>query len=196
MYLLLLLLSVVTSRPLIPRLGAASTCNEIPAGSNMTDHNGDNIVFRDPIVADKCETETNSQGQTRSRQFNCSGTTAFENYYAGSTCTGAANGANPVTLSGACATAGCAGYTEMQYQHSGSCQGKPDTTTTNEYMYWNPSGCNYNMTQTCANGLPSINFFNNSACTGTARHTMTSGVCNNHGGHGSAMFTVTDNPCS
>ena len=35
---------IVESRPLV------SQCTVIPAGSNMTDQNGDNIVFQEPMV--------------------------------------------------------------------------------------------------------------------------------------------------
>ena len=38
---------IAESRPLV------SQCTVIPAGSNMTDKNGDNIVFQEPVVTGK-----------------------------------------------------------------------------------------------------------------------------------------------
>jgi hypothetical protein len=172
-----------------------ATCNEIPAGSTMKNENGDLITFHDPVVADKCSVETDSDGHTRARMFNCSTSGAFENYYAGSDCTGTPHGSNPVTVNGACASGGCAGYTHYQYQHNGNCQGHPDETIKNEYFFWQTAGCQYNQTMACVNGMPQISFFNNTACSGTAQFVMTAGSCNSHG-HSSDLFNVTDNPCA
>ena len=46
-WLLLFVIYVARGRPL------ASQCTVIPVGSNMTDPNGDNIVFREPVVTGK-----------------------------------------------------------------------------------------------------------------------------------------------
>jgi len=171
-----------------------ATCNEIPAGSSMKNENGQLITFHDPVPADKCSVETDDQGHTRARMFNCSTSGAFENYYAGSTCTGTPHGSNAVTLNGACASGGCAGYTHYEYQNGG-CHGPADNTITNEYFYWNTNGCMYNQTMSCTNGVPQIKFYNNTACSGEAHFIMTSGQCNSHG-HNSDLFNVTDNPCA
>ena len=41
---IVLAIYIAESRPLV------SQCTVIPAGSNMTDSNGDNIVFQEPVV--------------------------------------------------------------------------------------------------------------------------------------------------
>lgn len=138
----------------------ASTCTEIPAGSTMKDHNGDTITFHEPIPASKCQVETNNEHHTHSREYTCDSTGAAENYYNATTCTGTPAGSNPITLNGQCMTGGCAGFTNYHY-NNGNCQGRPEETITNEYFYWNPTGCNYNMTQSCVNGVPQFKFYNN-----------------------------------
>eukprot|EP00486_Rosalina_sp_Unknown_P002614 CAMPEP_0201576422 /NCGR_PEP_ID=MMETSP0190_2-20130828/22248_1 /ASSEMBLY_ACC=CAM_ASM_000263 /TAXON_ID=37353 /ORGANISM="Rosalina sp." /LENGTH=160 /DNA_ID=CAMNT_0048007287 /DNA_START=174 /DNA_END=656 /DNA_ORIENTATION=- len=160
----------------------------------MKDHNGDVHTFMEPVVAGKCETETDEEGHVRSRQFVCSGTTASQNYYNASSCSGNPVGSDPVTVKGTCAMGGCAGFTHYDW-NDGHCQGKPQTTTTNEYIYWGDGSCQNNATQSCVNGVPTIKFYDDAACTGNPRHTLTSGMCNPHGGHGSDMMNVTDSPC-
>eukprot|EP00483_Globobulimina_turgida_P005849 UN05859 len=172
---------------------AVPQCNEIPAGSSTKDHNGNVHIFHEPVPAGKCSVETNEAGHVRAREFTCSGTTAAENMYNASTCTGTPFATNPVTLNGQCATGGCAGFTNYDYNDP-HCQGHPTDTTTNEYFFWGDGSCQGNATQTCVSGVPTIKFYNNTACSGEARHTLVSGECNPHG-HNSNMMNVTDSPC-
>ena len=143
--------------------------------------------------------ETNSEGRTRAEQFVCDEKGAMRNFYNASSCTGTPAGSEPVTLggNGKCSTGGCAGFTRTSYSN-GDCQGKAAETTTNDFIYWGGAGCNYNSTTTCKGSVPTVSFFNNTACTGEARHVMVAGECQKHNSKQSEEFTVTpaDNPCA
>ena len=162
MFWLLLSLFVVSESKSL----AASTCGAIPAGSSMM-RNNQTVVFQDPMITGKCELDTNNEGHTMGREFNCSGSTAYENLYHGNghedpTCMGAADEANPITVKGSCESSiMCAGFDDYQYD-TGDCTGKPMQNYTNEYIYWNPNMCQYNRTQNCtSDGMPQTYYFDN-----------------------------------
>ena len=143
--------------------------------------------------------ETNSEGRTRAEEFVCTEKGASRNGYNASSCTGTPTVSEPVTLAGngKCATGGCAGYTRMAYSN-GDCQGKPQETESNDFVFWGGAGCNYNATTTCKGSVPTISFFNNSKCEGQARHVMVAGECQKHNSKQSEKFEViaADNPCA
>lgn len=147
----------------------ASQCTVIPAGSNFTDGNGNNIVLQEPAVTGKCEVHTENNGggtHVESHQFQCNGTTAVLLNYGHEVgdCSGMAQ-STPITLNGSCVTMGCLGFNDDQYDTS-DCTGTPYQNRTNEYIYWSPDVCMYNQTQTCVNGQPQTSFYNNSMCSG------------------------------
>eukprot|EP00483_Globobulimina_turgida_P003186 UN03191 len=126
--------------------------------------------------------------------FKCSGGMASENGYNASSCTGTPVESNPVTLNGQCATMGCMGFTDKDYNDP-QCSGKPTETRVNEYIYFIADKCMYNATQSCVNGEPQSKFYNNTMCSGQPMGIITAGQCNRRG-HNSFMMTSTDNPCS
>eukprot|EP01083_Nonionella_stella_P010836 30794_1 len=193
MYCLLLLFGIVYSRPLFPK---ASQCTVIPSGSNFTDQNGDNIVLVDPVVCSKCMTDTNEEGIMNAVQANCSSTGGVFIYYdKQDDCDGTNYHTETVTLNGTCGTMGCAGFDYYEY-HTADCSGKAFQNHTNEYIFWSPGQCMGNATQSCVNGQPQTNFYNNPACSGDPVGQMTAGQCVRHGnGKNSYQITMTDNPC-
>eukprot|EP00483_Globobulimina_turgida_P000227 UN00227 len=192
MFWLVFLFYVGYSRPL------ASQCTVIPAGSNMTNANGDNIVFVEPIVTGKCEIHSNEDHNgihTNSQQFVCNDTTAAMLTYGHdiSDCSGIAN-AIAISLNGSCTTMGCLGYNDYQFD-TADCTGPTQQNFTNEYIYWSPDVCEFNATQTCVNGQPQTSFYNNSACSGTPQGVIIAGQCIRHGNKRSVYLNATDNPC-
>eukprot|EP01083_Nonionella_stella_P169969 577435_1 len=162
MFWLAFLFYVGHSRPL------ASQCTNIPAGSNMTNANGDNIVFIEPVVTGKCETHQNEDHNgihVNSHMFVCNGTAGAQlldyGYDVGD-CSGTAT-ATPITLNGSCTAQGCFAYNEYQWDVSG-CAGNVEQNFTNEYRFWNPSGCMYNAYQVCVSGFTHISYFNFYEC--------------------------------
>eukprot|EP01084_Bolivina_argentea_P109109 195018_1 len=192
MFWLALLFYVGHSRPL------ASQCTAIPAGSNMTNANGDNVVFVEPIVTGKCEIHTNEDHNgvhTDSHQFICSnGTAALLTYgHDISNCSGTTQ-STPITLNGSCTSMGCLGFNHLEFNTT-DCTAPPQQNFTNEYVYWTPDQCLYNATQTCVNGQPQTSFWNNTACSGTPQAVVIAGQCIRHGHQRSVSYNATDNPC-
>eukprot|EP01084_Bolivina_argentea_P159169 277231_1 len=192
MYWLLFVLYVVAeSRP------RASQCGVIPAGSNFTDGNGDNIILQEPAVTGKCEEHSNEDHNgihSNSFILSCNGTTAsMSSYGQVGDCSGTPV-ITPITLNGSCATMGCLGFNDYEYDTS-DCTGQTQQNRTNEYIYWSPDSCLYNATQTCVNGQPQTSFYNNSACSGTAQAIIIAGQCIQHGNKRSVFYNATDNPC-
>ena len=140
----------------------ATTCTEIPAGSTTMNRNNETVTFREPVPTGYCESETENGGKNaRSRTFNCTADGASETYYEVADCKGTPAGTNPINTNGQCMTGGCAGFTRDQFEN-GRCEGKPESVTTNEYLYFDSSGkCAYNSTQSCVNGQPQFKFYNN-----------------------------------
>eukprot|EP01083_Nonionella_stella_P050504 134343_1 len=190
--LVLALFAIAESRP------RASTCTVVPAGSNMTAANGDNIVFFEPIVAGKCEVHVENNGggtHVESLQVTCNGTTAALLTYGHEVgdCSGTAT-STPITVNGTCGSMTCLGFNDEQYD-TADCTGTPYQNHTNEYVYWSPDVCQYNTTQTCVNGQPQSSFYNNSACTGTPVAVILAGQCTPQGHKKSVQYNATDNPC-
>eukprot|EP00483_Globobulimina_turgida_P003562 UN03568 len=157
---------------------AATQCTVIPPGSYVVNPANQKLFFPDPVVTGKCSTETTATSlRVYSFQFVCSGSTAAENIYNSSSCTGTPEATNPITLNGQCAKMECAGFTQKQYKDPG-CSGNPQETIVNEYTFWVPGPCQYNQTQSCVGGQPQTTFYNNSKCTRNPEGIIQAGVCN------------------
>ena len=135
---------------------------------------------------------------TDSRMFSCNSTSSgslVEWGHNNSDCSGNHDKITMITLNGSCTTMECLGFNEMEYDTSG-CTGQATQNYTDEYVYWLPDQCMYNITQTCVSGQPQSSFYNNTQCTGTPQFVVIAGKCLPHGHQRSAYYVATDNPCS